>query len=85
MMIQLCKEIKVKLDKTTKIWYLILRVFWLLLSKFNFWKKDRTLDQCTKFVILDIKYCFDRGDSDLYYIIKKFQNIMTAVVVSSSV
>ena len=66
MMIQLCKEIKVKLDKTTKIWYLIFCVFWLLLSKFNFWKKDWTVDQYTKLVILDIKDRFDCGDSDLY-------------------
>ena len=26
MMIQLCREIKVKLDKSTKIWYLIVKV-----------------------------------------------------------
>ena len=66
MVIHLCKEIKVKLDKTKKSWCLILRVFWLLLPKFNFWKKDWTLDQCNKFVILDIKYRFDSEDSDLY-------------------
>ena len=37
MMIQLCKEIKVKLDKSRKSWYLTLRVFWwLLLLKFFF-------------------------------------------------
>ena len=28
----------VKLDRTRKVWYLLLRVFWLLLPKFNFWK-----------------------------------------------
>ena len=25
------------------VWYLLLRVFWLLLPKFNFWKGDWTL------------------------------------------
>ena len=34
----------VKLDRTRKVWYLLLRVFWLLLSKFNFWKGDWALD-----------------------------------------
>ena len=33
----------VKLDRTRKAWYLLLRVFWLLLQKFNFWKRDWAL------------------------------------------
>ena len=33
----------VKLDSTKKVWYLLLRVFWLLFPKFNFWKRDWVL------------------------------------------
>ena len=33
----------VKLDRTTKVWYLLLRLFWLLLPKFNLWKGDWAL------------------------------------------
>ena len=33
----------VKMDKTSKICYLILRVFWQVLSKFDFWKENRVL------------------------------------------
>ena len=33
-----------------------------------------------KFVILDIKYGLTFGDSELYKIIKKWQNIMARVV-----
>ena len=33
----------VKLDKTRKVWYLLLRVFWLPQPKFNFWKWGRAL------------------------------------------
>ena len=32
-----------KTGRTRKIWYLLLRVFWLLLSKFSFWKEDWAL------------------------------------------
>ena len=32
-----------KTGRTRKVWYLVLRVFWLLLSKFNFWKEDWAL------------------------------------------
>ena len=37
---------------------------------------------CTKFVMLDIKYRFTCGDSDLSEIIKKCQNIMARIVVA---
>ena len=40
-------------------------------------------NSCTKFVMLDIKYCFTCGDSDLREIIKKCQNIMARIVDSS--
>ena len=33
----------VKLDRSRKVWYLLLCVFRLLLPKFNFWKGDWTL------------------------------------------
>ena len=33
-----------KLDKARKVWYLLLRVFWLLLTKFNFSKGSTALD-----------------------------------------
>ena len=33
----------VKLDRARKVWYLLLRVFWLLLLKFNFWNEDWAL------------------------------------------
>ena len=33
----------VKLDRARKVWYLLLRVFWLLLPKFNFWRRDWAL------------------------------------------
>ena len=33
----------VKLGRTRKVWYLFLRVFWLLFPKFNFWKGDWAL------------------------------------------
>ena len=33
----------VKLDCIRKVWYLLLRAFWLLLPKFNFWKGDWAL------------------------------------------
>ena len=33
----------VKLYRTRKVWYLLFRVFWLLLPKFNFWKGDWVL------------------------------------------
>ena len=36
-------RILVKLDRARKVWYLLLRVFWLLLPKFNFWKGDWAL------------------------------------------
>ena len=36
-----------KLNRTTKVWYLLLRVFWLILPKFNFWKGDRALGYVT--------------------------------------
>ena len=56
------------MDKTTKIWYLILRAFWLLLSKFNYWKEGSIIsfgnswnNSSTKFVILDIKCHFTWG------------------------
>ena len=31
----------VKLDRTRKVWYLLLRGFWLLLLKFNFWNETQ--------------------------------------------
>ena len=34
---------QVKLDRTRRGWYLLLRVFWLLLPKLNFWRGDRAL------------------------------------------
>ena len=37
-------------------------------------------DLCTKFVILDIKYRFTSGDSNLSEIIKTYQNTMTKTV-----
>ena len=37
-------------------------------------------NSCTKFVILDVKYRFTCGDSDLCLNIKKCQNIMTWIV-----
>ena len=40
----------VKLDRTRKVWYLLLRVFWLLLPKFNFWKEDWALDYVSTIV-----------------------------------
>ena len=36
---------------------------------------------CTKFVMLDIKYRFTCGDSDLSKIMKKCPNIMARIVV----
>ena len=33
-----------KLDKARKVWYLLLRVFWLVLTKFNFSKGSSALD-----------------------------------------
>ena len=102
------------MNKPLKICYLILSVFWQLLSKFNFWKADWALgclstqiwhffnisqfrkilslksfgnfsgnswgNSFTKFVILDVKYRFTCGDSDLCLIIEKCQNIMTRIV-----
>ena len=35
-----------KLDKSRKLWYLLLRKFWLLLPKINFWSEDLAL-ACT--------------------------------------
>ena len=37
-------------------------------------------NSCTKFVVLDIKYRFTCGVSNLNKIIKKCQNIMTRIV-----
>ena len=37
-------------------------------------------NSCTKFAILDITFRFTFGESDLYYNIAKFQNIMTKIV-----
>ena len=31
------------LDRTRRVWYLLLRIFWLLLPKFNIWKGDWAL------------------------------------------
>ena len=36
-------ESPVKLDGARKVWYLLLRVFWLLLPGFNFWRGDWAL------------------------------------------
>ena len=33
----------VKLDRTKKIWHVFLRVFWVLMSRFKFWKEDWVL------------------------------------------
>ena len=33
----------VKLGRSRKFWYLLLRFFWLILPKFNFWKRDWAL------------------------------------------
>ena len=41
----------------------------------NSWGNSRT-----KFIILDIKYCFTCGDSNLSEIIKKLQNLMARIV-----
>ena len=39
----------VKLDRTGKVWYLLLRVFWVLLPEFNFWGGDWALGYvCTQ-------------------------------------
>ena len=37
------KRNPIKLDRTRKVWYLLLRVFCLLLPKFNFWNGDWAL------------------------------------------
>ena len=37
------KKIQAKLDKTRKLWYLLLHKFLPLLSKINFWSRDLTL------------------------------------------
>ena len=47
------------------------------LEKCRFQRKESTR---TKFVMLNIKYRFTCGDSDLSEIIKKCQNIMTRIV-----
>ena len=34
----------VKLDRSRKVWYLLLHVFWLRLPKFTFWKENWALE-----------------------------------------
>ena len=39
-----------KLDKARKVWYLLLRVFWLLRSEFNFWGGDWALGYVSAYI-----------------------------------
>ena len=75
-----------------KLWYLLLRKFWLLLAKICFWRKSTTIacippspnsfdslwgNLYTKFIILDIKFRFIFGELKLHKTTVNYQKILS--------